>query len=156
MGETKALSPFSFADFIQSREPFKAIPSKMRYSNDIIPLRIKKITTLITLMITQSSQFSTYLRVIKIIATTERIVMAESQNGNASGSIVGIAKLVPNRFNISTAQVARTPNTAFNVKSKIGTANTEMTSVTEAFGKLNQQILIPLVRNWSRLHAYQP
>ena len=44
-----------------------------------------EITTLMTLMMTHSSQFSTYLRVIRIIAAMDNTIMQESQNGKASG-----------------------------------------------------------------------
>ncbi|MNT33318.1 hypothetical protein D3C72_1692400 [compost metagenome] len=60
---------------------------------------------------THSSQFSTYLRVIRIIAAIDSTIMQESQNGNASGCSSGIVTFNPRLDITDTATRVRNPNT---------------------------------------------
>src|SRR5690606_11209242 len=93
-----------------------------------------------TLMTTQSSQFSTYLRVIRIIAAIDSTIMQESQNGKASGWSDGIVTFSPRPDITDTATRVRNANTGL-IKTVIkAMATTQATNQAMAFGKGSQRI----------------
>lgn len=116
-----------------------------------------KITTLITLTITHSSQFSTYLRVIKIIATTDSTVIQESQNGKASGCSSGIVTCKPSAcIRLTAIRVRKAKNGLINRVSK-PIATTQAASQPSALLRGSQRICSSA--SWLLLcrdHAYQP
>lgn len=100
-----------------------------------------KITTLITLITTHRSQFSTYLRVIRIIAAIDSTIMQESQNGKASGCSTGIVTCNPSICIMATATRVRTANTGSIYRVIKPIAITHIASHAIAFGNGSQRIL---------------
>lgn len=116
-----------------------------------------KITTLITLTITHSSQFSTYLRVIKIIATTDSTVIQESQNGKASGCSSGIVTCKTERLHQADRDPRQESKERVDKRVSKPIATTQAASQPSALLRGSQRICSSA--SWLLLcrdHAYQP